>query len=160
MISLRTHSLLPLLLFLLDIRLLPEQYEEVKVFTTDSMLLTATFFLVLWCLFVKFYFLLLLQMHVYFLQFQKKIDALFRRSHSEMFCKKGVFLPRLHAVDIGWPVLNEKVILRRNCFFFFQIILPAVRMGSLSNEFKCSGAINKFKTGTLLQDIPLFDRTP
>ena len=33
-------------------------------------------------------------------------------------------------------------------------------MGSLSNEFKCSGAINKFKTGTLLQDIPLFDRTP
>ena len=42
MISLRTHSLLPLLLFLLDIRLLPEQYEEVKVFTTDTMLLTAT----------------------------------------------------------------------------------------------------------------------
>ena len=42
MISLWVHSLLPLLLFLLDIRLLPEQHEDVEGFTTDAILLTAT----------------------------------------------------------------------------------------------------------------------
>ena len=42
MISLWVHSLLPLLLFLFDIRLLPEEHEDVEVFTTDAILLTAT----------------------------------------------------------------------------------------------------------------------
>ena len=42
MISLWVHSLLPLLLFLFDIRLLPEEYKDVEVFTTDAILLTAT----------------------------------------------------------------------------------------------------------------------
>ena len=42
MISFWVHSLLPLLLLLFDIRLLPEQKEDVKVFITDAMLLTVT----------------------------------------------------------------------------------------------------------------------
>ena len=39
MISLWVHSLLPLLLFLFDIRLLPEEHKDVEVFTTDELLL-------------------------------------------------------------------------------------------------------------------------
>ena len=42
MISLWVHSLLPLLLFLFDIRLLPEEHKDVEGFTTDAILLTAT----------------------------------------------------------------------------------------------------------------------
>ena len=42
MISLWVHSLLLLLLFLFDIRLLPEEYKDVEGFTTDAILLTAT----------------------------------------------------------------------------------------------------------------------
>ena len=41
-ISLWVHSLLPLLLFLFDIRLLPEEHKDVDVFTTDAVLQTAT----------------------------------------------------------------------------------------------------------------------
>ena len=42
MISLWVHSLLLLLLFLFDIRLLPEEQEDVVVFATDAILLTAS----------------------------------------------------------------------------------------------------------------------
>ena len=42
MISLWVYSLLPLLLFLFDIRLLPEEHKDVEVFTSDAILLTAT----------------------------------------------------------------------------------------------------------------------
>ena len=42
MISLWVHSLLPLLLFLFDIRLLQEEHKDVGGFTTDAILLTAT----------------------------------------------------------------------------------------------------------------------
>ena len=42
MISLWVYSLLPLLLFFFVIRLLPEQHEDVNVFTTGAILLTAT----------------------------------------------------------------------------------------------------------------------
>ena len=42
MISLCVHSLLPLLLFLFDIGLLPEEHEDVEGFTIDALLLTAT----------------------------------------------------------------------------------------------------------------------
>ena len=42
MISLWIHSLLPLLLFLFDIGLLPEEHEDVEVFTNKAILLTAT----------------------------------------------------------------------------------------------------------------------
>ena len=44
MILLRIHSLLPLMVLLFDIRLLPEQHEDVEAFTTDAMLvLTVTY---------------------------------------------------------------------------------------------------------------------
>ena len=42
MISLWVHSLQPLLLFLFDIRLLPEEHKHVEGFTTDAIQLTAT----------------------------------------------------------------------------------------------------------------------
>ena len=42
MISLWVHSLLPLLPFLLDIRLLPGEHKDVEGFNTDAILLTAT----------------------------------------------------------------------------------------------------------------------
>ena len=41
-ISLWVHSLLPLLLFLFDIRLLPEEHKDVEVSTIDVILLIAT----------------------------------------------------------------------------------------------------------------------
>ena len=40
--------------------------------------------------------------------------------------KKVFFLPSLHVLDIGRPVLHEKFILTADCFFF-QIILPEIR---------------------------------
>ena len=43
MISLWVHSLLPLLLLLFDVRLLPEEHDDMEVLTTDAMLLTATY---------------------------------------------------------------------------------------------------------------------
>ena len=42
MISFWVYHLLPLLLFLFDIRLLPEEHEDVEVVSTDAVLLTAT----------------------------------------------------------------------------------------------------------------------
>ena len=78
-ISLWVHSLLPLLLLLFDIRLLPKQHEDVKVFTTDAVLRTATCFWLCTRLFfgyVRFFLMslckicfLLLQTHLYTLLF-------------------------------------------------------------------------------------------
>ena len=65
-----------------------------------------------------------------------------------MFCKKVLFLPRLHVVDAGQPVLQEKVILTVNCFSS-QAILPDIRTALFSKDFRCSRAINKFRTCTV-----------
>ena len=104
MISLCVYSLLPLLLFLFGIRLLAEQHKDLEVFTTDAMLLTASSWL--------FYFLF--RKHVSTLFNSKKIDATSRSSVWELFYKIGVFLARLHVVNIGWAVSHEKVILTRD----------------------------------------------
>ena len=40
--SLWVHSLMPMLLFLINIQLVPEEYEDVEIFTNDAVLLTAT----------------------------------------------------------------------------------------------------------------------
>ena len=76
MISLWVHSLLPLLLFFFNFRLLEEEHKDVEGFTTDAILLTVTLVLCsvqyywsfIQCVFVKFHFLLL-QTHVYLFKF-------------------------------------------------------------------------------------------
>ena len=40
--SLWVHSLMPVLLFLINIQLVPEEHEDVEIFTNDAVLLTAT----------------------------------------------------------------------------------------------------------------------
>ena len=42
MISLWVHSLMPMLLFLINIQLVPEEHEDVEIFTNDAVLLAAT----------------------------------------------------------------------------------------------------------------------
>ena len=131
MISLWVHSLLPLLLFLFDIRLLPEEYKDVEVFTTDAILLTATcswFCTIL----VEFASMFLCKISFYSssnaclpLSVLKEKDANGRISEWEMFCKKRCsFLPRLHVLYIVWPVvLHKKVTFTGDCFFpwlFYQ----------------------------------------
>ena len=58
-----------------------------------------------------------------------------RSSQWEVFRKEGIFLPGLHTENIGWPVLNEKVILTGDYFFPSQFtrdkngfILPGIQV--------------------------------
>ena len=66
--------------------------------------------------------------------------------------KNAIFpcLPRLHVVDIGWPVSHEKVVLTGDCFF---IILPEIKIGSFTIEFRWSWSLNKFRTGTFCRIV-------
>ena len=71
-----------------------------------------------------------------------------RSSHWEVFCKKGVFgrFPYCgHCLNCS----GEKVYSHRRRFFFTHVILPEIRIGSFSHEFRCSGARNKFRAGVL-----------
>ena len=137
MISLWVHSLLPLLLFLFDIRLSPEQQDEVEVFTTDAVLLTANS--------SEFCARLLesSSMSLYEISFpfssnarlfsstlERKIDGKSRSGHWEMLY---FFVTSLCC----WHWLNcfaRKGYSHRRRLFFFQIILPEIRTGSLSNN--------------------------
>ena len=95
MISFWVHSLLPLLLFLFNIRLLPEEHEDAEVFSTDAILLTAncswfyTILLEFSSMFLCRISFLLLQTRPLF-SVPKKIDANGRISQWEMFRKIGV----------------------------------------------------------------------
>lgn len=58
-----------------------------------------------------------------------------RSSQWKEFRKEGIFLPGLHTENIGWPVLNEKVILTGDYFFPSQFtrdknsfILPGIQV--------------------------------
>lgn len=58
-----------------------------------------------------------------------------RSSQWKVFRKEGIFLPGLHTENIGWPVLNEKVILTGDYFFPSQFtrdknsfILPGIQV--------------------------------
>ena len=53
--------------------------------------------------------------------------------------KKDVFFVKSSSLD-------EKVILTEDCFFP-KVILPETKIVSFSQEFRCSGAINEFRTG-------------
>ena len=133
MILLWVHSLLLLLLFLFDIRLLPEEQEDVVVFATDAILLTAS---------CSWFCTILLEFSSMFLckiSFSSSSNACLpfsvlkenRRSWKnqpmgDVLWKSYSFLPRLHVLDIGWPVLHKKVILTGDCFFS-RIILPDIR---------------------------------
>lgn len=66
-------------------------------------------------------------------------EAATERCLVKMFSLTG-----LHILAIVWPVLNEKVILTGD--YFFQI-----RTGSISKEFRCCSARNKFRTCAFLR---------
>ena len=158
MISLLVHSLLPLLLFLFDIRLLPEQHEDVQVFTTDAMLLNATCSWFCTRL-IEFSSMSLCKIS-FFSSSNARLPSLIlkenRRNIQKQplgdFCKKSVFFCHV-------PMLSTLVDLTGDCIltgdcFSSQIISLEIRTGSFSNEFRCFRAINKFRTSTELLKLP------
>ena len=66
--------------------------------------------------------------------------------------KEGVFFAKSSSLD-------EKVILTGDCFFL-KIILPEIKIVSFSQEFRCFGAINEFRTSGISQDVHLFNEPP
>ena len=71
-----------------------------------------------------------------------------RSSHWEVFCKKGVFWQ----VSVLWTLFElfwRKSLFSQEAAFFTHVILPEIRIGSFSHEFRCSGARNKFRAGVL-----------
>ena len=110
MISLWVHSLLPLLLFLFDIRLLSEEHKDAEFFTTDAILLSAT---------CSWFCTILLEFSSMFLckisfssscsnaclpfSVLKKIDANGRISQWETFSKKGIFFCQ---VSMFWTLVD------------------------------------------------------
>ena len=58
-------------------------------------------------------------------------------------------MPRLHAVDIGWPVLHENVIITVDCFFPRLFYQKYEWKEFVLQGFSCSCAITKFRTGTI-----------
>ena len=129
MISSWIHFLLPLLLLLLDIWLLPEQHEDGEVFITDAMLLTVT---CSWfCTRLSVFSLMCLCKNSFsssYARFHSSILKENRRniqkqSLGDVLLKRCSFVPRLHDVDISWPVLHKKVILTGDWFYpilFYQ----------------------------------------
>ena len=121
-------------------RLLPEQHEDVEVFTTDTMLLTATcscfctrlleFSSMSLC---KFSFSSSTYPHLP-LSVLKKIDAIFRSSDWEMFYEKGVLFCQVSMMWTLVDLLSTKSLFSLETCFFSQIILPEIRTGSFSNK--------------------------
>ena len=156
MISLWVYFLLPLLLFLLDIRLLFKEQEDAEVFHIDAILLTATcswFCTILFessSIFLCKISFLLLQTHVYLFQLQKKIDANGRISQWEMFCKKSLLFCHVSIfctmVDL---FCTKRLFLQETAFFPDYFTRDKNGRNSFSKEFSCSCAINKFRTATL-----------
>ena len=86
-------------------------------------------------------------------------EHLYRSSHWEMFCKKGIlFLPCLHILGIVWLVLDKQIILTGN-FFYSRVILPEMRTSLSSQEFSCFGGRNKFRIDALPKKSNI-NRTP
>ena len=118
MISFWVHSLLPLLLFLFNIRLLPEEHEDAEVFSTDAILLTAncswfyTILLEFSSMFLCRISFLLLKTRPLF-SVLKKIDANGRISQWEMFRKIGVlfwsFVKKTEEWYIEWQRVVQRV---------------------------------------------------
>ena len=117
MISFWVHSLLPLLLFLFNIRLLPEEHEDAEVFSTDAILLTAncswfyTILLEFSSMFLCRISFLLLQTRPLF-SVLKKIDANGRISQWEMFRKIGVLFWSFVKKAEEWYIEWERVVQR------------------------------------------------
>ena len=119
MVSLWVHSLMSLLLFLFDIRLL---LEGSWLLVLGFLQYYQTF---LQCFFVKFHFLLL-QTHVFLFQFYKKIDTISRISQCGMSCKNVVLFCH---VSMLWTLVDlfytKRLFSQQTAFF--QIILPEIR---------------------------------
>ena len=63
----------------------------------------------------------------------------YKKLQEKQFCKRRCFFVKSSSLD-------EKVILTGDCFFL-KVILPEIKIVSFSLEFRCSGAINEFRTG-------------
>ena len=66
------------------------------------------------------------------------------------------FLPGLPIVNIGWHDVDEKLNLTEYCLIC-QFILPEIRTGSFSKEFRCSDARKKYleQVHFLLKNLPV-----
>ena len=134
MISLWVHSLLPLLLFLFDIRLLPEEHKDAEFFTTDAILLSAT---------CSWFCTILLEFSSMFLckisfspssnaclpfSVLKEIDANGRISQWETFSKKGIFFAKSPCSGHWLTCFALKGYSHRR-LLFSQVILPETTQG-------------------------------
>ena len=154
MISLWIYSLLPMLLLLFDIWLLPEEHEDVEVFITDAMLLTVT---CSWfCTRLLEFSLMSLCKNSFPSSSNARLPSSILKENRRNIQKqplgrcsveKRSFVPRLHDVDIGWPVLHKKVALTGDCFSLYYFTRD--KNGFVLQRISYSGAINKVKTGTL-----------
>ena len=131
-----------------DARLLPEQHEDVEVFTTDTMLLTAT------CSFFCTRLLGFSSMSLCKFSFSsytyphlppsvlKKIDAIFRSSAWEMFCEKGVLFCQ---VSMMWTLVDlfcTKSLFSQETCFFFPDYFTRDKNGFILQQTRWSRAMN------------------
>ena len=65
-------------------------------------------------------------------------------------------LPRLHVVDIGWPVSHGKVILTGDCFFQY---FTRDKNGFVHYRIQVISSNKYIQNWYTLQDIQIFDRT-
>ena len=128
MISFWVCLLLLLFLFLFGIRLLPEQHKDLEVFTTDTVQLAAT------CSWFYTRLLKFCSMSLCKISFSyspnarlppsvlKKIDAISRSSHLEMFCKKGVLFCHVSMIWALFDLFCKKRLFSQETIFFPRLI--------------------------------------
>ena len=158
MISLWVHSLLPLLLFLFDIRLLLEEHEDVESFINDAILLTAT------CSWFCKIFLEFSSMFLCKISFSSSSNARlpfsilkqnkrYPESANGRCSVKKVFFSATSPCCGHWLICFARKGYSHRRLLFSQIILLEIRKGSFSKEFRCSCTINKFRIGTLCRTL-------
>ena len=159
MISLWVYSLLPLLLFLFDSQLLPKEHEDVEVFTTDTVLLTVTcswFCTIL----LDFSSMFLCEIHFTTFFFFKRMPTFFSSKRKQTLmgesangrCSvKKVFLFATFPCSGHWLtcLARKRYSQRRLLCFPDYFTRDKKGSNSISKEFSCSFAINKFRTSTL-----------
>ena len=155
--SLWVHSLLPLLLFLFDIWLLPEEREDVEVFTTDAILVTAT---------CSWFCTILLEFSSMFLckisfssssnarlpfSILKENKALYLESANGRSSVKKMFFFVTSPWCGHWLTCFARKGYSHKRLIFFPDYFTRDENGrsSFSREFSCSSTINEFRTGTL-----------
>ena len=149
------HSLLPLLLLLFDIRLSREKHEDVQDFTIDAILQTVTcssFCTIPLEFSSKFLYKISFSScsnaRLLFSVLKEKRCCIQYQPMGDVLQKRYSFfvIPRCCGHSLTCFIRKGYSHRRLLCS---QNILPEIRTDSFFKEFRCSCAINKFRTGTL-----------